>query len=83
MLRNSTLLAQVPSDLTPGARHGEVSYTVHGDSGPVVEVLLRCQAFFVKAVGPGGEVPAKRQVRWDRDGHAQATWQRLSKSIKW
>lgn len=83
VLQNSTVLAQIPSELTPGARHGQFSYTCHAPSGAVVEVLFRDQAYYVKVVGLGGVLPSSRRVRWDRDGNAQSTWKSLRESIKW
>ena len=84
VLKNSSLLSQVPAELTPGTRHGQYSYTCVSESGARIEILLRDMAYYVKEVGPGGQLPdGSRRVRWDLHGNAHATWSQLRARVAW
>jgi hypothetical protein len=54
----------MPPALMPGASRGRLSYTVTAANGARLEVLLKGQAFKVKAPGPAGTVAVGKHVPW-------------------
>jgi hypothetical protein len=84
VMKHASMLGELPSELVPGTKHGQHSYTCSSSTGARVEVLLRNNAYFVKSAGQGAAAPVKKyRVRWDRNGSPQATWALLREEIKW